>query len=391
MEYYLILDLPKDACLEDIKRAYRKKALLYHPDRNLNNQSSEDYELKFKKISEAYQILSDPRSREEYDTYNFVSSEEQQFECPFEIFEKIFTKIPPEYIYLSGKLINNFINPERDLISSILKSVPKESKLYQVINNLNKIIEEKCVPKNVFEKETKSNSEKDISTNNKCSEETRCHKLPTVKPKYLQTQNITTTIYVSLEDIYKREIKKIDINRIRRKNEQYVKEKKTFLIPLTESKIIYYQEADELPDYEQAGNVIINIENQPHTVFKKYQNHDLLMDINISLYEFFYGMVISFKFLNGKMITVHSGKNIYQKRLKKISGLGLPINENQYGNLYLKFNLQVSNINLEDSYLKKMLFQKFPPVNHDQQDDNKCSHEQYLLETETFDSHDSTI
>ena len=96
MEYYLILDIPQNANLEEIKRAYRKKALLYHPDRNLNKETSEDYELKFKKVSEAYQILSDPVAREKYDTFNFIPSEEQQFDCPFEIFEKIFTKIPPE-------------------------------------------------------------------------------------------------------------------------------------------------------------------------------------------------------------------------------------------------------------------------------------------------------
>lgn len=403
MEYYLILDIPQDASLEQIKRAYRKKALLYHPDRNLKNESPEDYEFKFKKVSEAYQILSDPVAREKYDTFNFIPSPEQQFDCPFEIFEKIFTKIPPEYIYLSSKLINSLIRPEKDLMMSILESVPKESKLYHIIHNLNKIIEEKyssAQSNNSSQKEQTNETQSKVplgeeTVSETLSEEDSC--LPGKdtsskiedSPKYFQTQNITTTIYVSLEDIYRREIKKIDINRIRKQGRQYLKEKKTFLIPLSESKVTYYQEADELPDYQQAGNVIINIDNQPHSTFKRHQHHDLLMDVNVSLYEFFYGTVISFQFLNGKMITVHSGKNIYQKRLKKISGLGLPFDENKYGNLYLRFNLQVSNVNLEDSYFKKMIFQKFPPVNHPNQPNNNCSHEQYLLETETFDSQDN--
>ena len=394
MEYYLILDIPQNANLEEIKRAYRKKALLYHPDRNLNKENSEDYELKFKKVSEAYQILSDPVAREKYDTFNFIPSEEQQFDCPFEIFEKIFTKIPPEYIYLSSKLINSFIRPEKDLMMSILESVPKESKLYHIIHNLNKIIEEKysSVQSTKSSQECQTNKSQsevplsESSTDKKSSEEDTSLSEKDASseiedsPKYFQTQNITTTIYVSLEDIYRQEIKKIDINRIRKHGHQYLKEKKTFLIPLGESKVTYYQEA---------GNVIINIDNQPHSVFKRHQQHDLLMDVNVSLYEFFYGTVISFQFLNGKMITVHSGKNIYQKRLKKISGLGLPFDDNKYGNLYLRFNLQVSNVNLEDSYFKKMIFQKFPPINHPNQPNNNCSHEQYLLETETFDSQDN--
>ena len=49
MEYYLILEIPQTSTIQEIKQAYRKKALLYHPDRNLNNDSKIDFELKFKK------------------------------------------------------------------------------------------------------------------------------------------------------------------------------------------------------------------------------------------------------------------------------------------------------------------------------------------------------
>lgn len=402
MEYYLILEIPQTSTIQEIKHAYRKKALLYHPDRNRNNDSKEDFELKFKKISEAYQVLSDPISRQKYDTYNFVPSEDQDFDCPFEIFEKIFSKIPPEYLYLSKKLITNFINPEQDLMMSILESVPKESKLYQIISQLEETIQKKYSDPHCYEpgdspesdssNENVSTSEDDLESENSQSGSEKETKDNTVQVKqefFPQTQNITTTIYVSLEEIYRQEIKKIDINRIRSHRGQYLKEKKTFLIPLNESKVIYYQEADELPKYQQAGNVVIQIENHPHSLFQRHQHHDLLMDINVSLYEFFYGTVITFQFLNGKTITVHSGKNIYQKKLKKISGLGLPYDDNKYGNLYLRFNLQVSNVNLEDPYFKKSIFQKFPPLNHPQQINTRHSHEQYLLETETFDSEET--
>lgn len=66
MDYYKTLGLEKGAKPEDIKKAYRKLALKYHPDRNQGNKEAED---RFKKISEAYAVLSDPEKRKQYDTF----------------------------------------------------------------------------------------------------------------------------------------------------------------------------------------------------------------------------------------------------------------------------------------------------------------------------------
>ncbi|OHE24413.1 MAG: integrase [Syntrophobacterales bacterium RBG_19FT_COMBO_59_10] len=65
-DYYRILGVEKGAGQEDIKKAYRKLALKYHPDRNPNNREAEE---KFKKISEAYAVLSDPEKRKQYDSF----------------------------------------------------------------------------------------------------------------------------------------------------------------------------------------------------------------------------------------------------------------------------------------------------------------------------------
>jgi len=66
MEYYKILGVSKTATADEIKKAYRKLALKYHPDKNPDNAEAE---AKFKKISEAYAVLSDQKKRQEYDTY----------------------------------------------------------------------------------------------------------------------------------------------------------------------------------------------------------------------------------------------------------------------------------------------------------------------------------
>ena len=62
--YYEILDVPRNASIDQIKRSYKRLALRYHPDRNLGNKAAEE---KFKDIVEAYGVLSDGNKRTEYD------------------------------------------------------------------------------------------------------------------------------------------------------------------------------------------------------------------------------------------------------------------------------------------------------------------------------------
>jgi len=66
-DYYKLLGVDKKASAEDIKKAYRKLALKWHPDRNPDNKAQA--EEMFKKISEAYAVLSDPEKREQYDRF----------------------------------------------------------------------------------------------------------------------------------------------------------------------------------------------------------------------------------------------------------------------------------------------------------------------------------
>src|SRR5210317_940662 len=66
MDYYEVLGVKKDSSTQDIKKAYRKLAMKYHPDRNKGDKEAEE---KFKKISEAYAVLSDPEKRKQYDTF----------------------------------------------------------------------------------------------------------------------------------------------------------------------------------------------------------------------------------------------------------------------------------------------------------------------------------
>jgi len=91
-DYYSILGVKEDASAAVIKKAYRKLALKYHPDKNPEDKKAEE---EFKKISEAYYALSDPKRRKEYDNlkrmggYTGDFSSAQGFD--FSEFEKAFS------------------------------------------------------------------------------------------------------------------------------------------------------------------------------------------------------------------------------------------------------------------------------------------------------------
>lgn len=78
-DYYKILGISRSAGEDEIKKAYRKKALVHHPDRHANSSPEErkEQELKFKEIGEAYAILSDQRKKMRYDSGQDMEEHEQ--------------------------------------------------------------------------------------------------------------------------------------------------------------------------------------------------------------------------------------------------------------------------------------------------------------------------
>lgn len=80
VDYYKILQVDKNASDDDLKKAYRKLAMKWHPDKNPTNKK--EAEAKFKQISEAYDVLSDPQKRQIYDLYGEEGLKSGQYPPP---------------------------------------------------------------------------------------------------------------------------------------------------------------------------------------------------------------------------------------------------------------------------------------------------------------------
>ncbi len=92
-DFYEVLGVDRGAEMEEIKKAYRKLALKFHPDRNPNDKAAEE---KFKELGHAYEILSDPQSRAAYDQYGHAAFDSRArarssgFHDPSDIFREVF-------------------------------------------------------------------------------------------------------------------------------------------------------------------------------------------------------------------------------------------------------------------------------------------------------------
>jgi len=109
-DFYKILNIDKTATEAEIRHAYRKMALLYHPDKNNTNEAKE----KFEDVSVAYSILSDIEKRKEYD--NMTENKQKEF---YDVVKKLFSKMPPKFSNLTNNIIKFFYHDENEFKQDI--------------------------------------------------------------------------------------------------------------------------------------------------------------------------------------------------------------------------------------------------------------------------------
>ena len=366
-DYYKVLNLEKNASDDEIKKTYKKLALLYHPDKNKNDPESSE---KFKKISEAYSILSDSEKRKNYDSFgivdeNFINTD------PFSVFNEIFQQH-----------MNGFMNMkyENDVnvgnIFSNISGFPQEAfpfgnvhvrvhtfptDVFQMNEHENihdnfteKLFDDKPNLNNIFDMFKKPNKS-EIKTENK---------------KNGKPESIIYNVNASLKDIYNFKTKKITINRNRIKKGLNIEKEKTISIPLFDKELILENEGNEFKDYIEKGDIVINIYTEyKNKKFKRINDYDLLTFKNINLNQFYSAFIFDLKLPNLETIKIQpekmNNKNIL---LQKIINKGIPYknedNEMKYGNLYILYKIEypenfddlknlekyTDNSNIDDEY-----------------------------------------
>ncbi len=296
-DYYKILGVEKTATLEQIKSAYKKLAMQYHPDKNPNNKESEN---KFKEINEAYQVLSDPEKRSKYDNLNSSWSTFNQSgnkTSDFNWKEWFAGRQPEPQIDDFGFESTGF----SDFFSKIFGSKFKQSKFSDF----------KYPPK--------------------------------------KGENIHLDVTLSLEEAFKGTTKKINING------EIIQVK--FKPGINDGQTLKVSGKGKSGKYGgSAGDLIIKTTIRPDPVFTR-QGNDLYMNATIDLYKAILGGTININTFTGK-IKLKIPPETQPDKVFKLKGMGISVygDYSKRGDLYvsIKIILPKNLSTIEKEYFHKL-------------------------------------
>ena len=245
--YYKILDVNKTATQTEIKKAYRKLAVKYHPDKTNNNPILTE---KFKKITEAYKVLSDESKRRHYDVTGSIDEMELDFDA-FEMFNNIFGRYSesmshhtsvagvPDLSELLTHGLSSFVN---NLEGSGIKihafsTGPIGDFSYEQQFNPNSF--------HSFQSKTEVDSEESTSHN------ARDEQSPLGPNKYFN-------IHVKLSDIYRNKKKKFSFERVVNSETEETKVE-NLKFDLIDKRQVFKGLGDVTKNTSKPGDVIVNI------------------------------------------------------------------------------------------------------------------------------------
>ena len=316
MNYYEVLEVAKDATEEEIKKSYKRLALLYHPDKNLGNEESCE---KFKKIAEAYGVLCTKDKREQYD---MMGTYEDTVEDPFSVFNSIFKQHVDSFMNMKyekdiniGNLFNNIsgmnMNQNPFAFGNVrIKVHTFPTDIYQDSRRIDEQYEEEeYVDKQVYDK----------------------------------PDDIVYTVKASFADIYNQTTKKVTVSRQRKKNGLYKETNKIFEIPIYGKEVLLEGHGHELKDYRKRGDVIINILNKKDKIFRRINEYDMLMIKEIDFSKIYNDLSYEIILPHGRVIKIISRPLVEQNHmLQKILDMGIPYMENNkecFGTLYVIYKI----------------------------------------------------
>ncbi|XP_024127795.1 dnaJ homolog subfamily B member 1a [Oryzias melastigma] len=313
-DYYKVLGIAKDVSEDEIKKAYRKQALRFHPDKN-KSPGAED---KFKEIAEAYDVLSDAKKREIYDRYG------------------------EEGLKGSDNTTGN--------------SGPSFS--YTFNGDPHAIFAEFFGGRSPFEHFFSQNGEEDMDINDPFSAFGmggiggfhRPYKFPQGGLRQQEKKKDPPVVHelnLSLEEVFSGCTKKMKISRKRLSSDgcSLRTEDKILTVDIKRgwkegTKITFPREGDQTPTNIPA-DVVFVVKDKPHPVFRR-EGSDIVYPAKITLREALCGCTIKAPTLDGRTITVTSKEVVKPGMKKRIVGEGLPLSKcpTKRGDMILDFSVR---------------------------------------------------
>ncbi|XP_030383687.1 dnaJ protein homolog 1 isoform X2 [Scaptodrosophila lebanonensis] len=326
-DYYKTLGLPKTATDDEIKKAYRKLALRYHPDKNKAANAEE----KFKEVAEAYEVLSDKNKREVYDKYGedgLKSGGTRNGTGPKNTFTYQFHGDP------------------RATFAQFFGSSNPFASFFDMGDNL--------FDKNVFDLDTEpdffSSPFGGLGSRHGLGSAFRSHSFNVHTPfKKEQKQDppVEHDLYVTLEEIYHGCVKKMKISRrVVQADGSSKKEDKYVSISIkpgwkSGTKVTFQKEGDQAPGKIPADIVFI-IRDKPHAMFKR-EGSDLRYTARLTLRQALCGVVFQVPTMSGDKLRISTMQEIIKPNtVKRIQGYGLPFPKDttRKGDLLVAFDIQ---------------------------------------------------
>ncbi|KAK6154743.1 hypothetical protein DH2020_008991 [Rehmannia glutinosa] len=337
VDYYSILKVDKNANDDELKKAYRKLAMKWHPDKNINNKK--EAEAKFKQISEAYEVLSDPQKRAIYDQYGE---------------EGLKGQVPPPdaagpggaTFFQTGPGPNAFrFNPRN--ANDIFAEIFGFSSPFGGMGGGSGTRGGSMFSNSIFGDDIFSS----FADSQHMSSGPR--KAPPIEQM----------LPCSLEELYKGTTKRMKISReIADASGKTIPVEEILTIDIKPgwkkgTKITFPEKGNEQPNVIPADLVFI-IDEKPHSVFTRDGN-DLVVAQKISLVEALTGYTVHLTTLDGRKLNIPINSVIHPDYEEVVPREGMPIPKDptRRGNLRIKFDIKFpTRLTAEQKYgIKKLL------------------------------------